>query len=111
MGKCGDKHVAAFQLHGIELLDLAGQARLIQPFLPFRVSLDIAQVNNLGILVFKFINDVWPHLHDVGDQVFTHTMLDVLGVAGAGELHLDAPNVVFELRHIKHGIDPGANGS
>ena len=55
VGKGGDKHVATLDLHGVELLDFTGNSAVVQPLLPFGVSLYIAQVNDLGILVLEFV--------------------------------------------------------
>ena len=111
VGKCGDKHVTALELHGVELLDFAGYTRLVKPVLPLRIGLNVTQVNDLGVFVLELVDDVGPHLHDVGNQVVSHAMLHILGITGTGQLHLNAPHVVFEIRHVKHGGNPGVHGA
>ena len=47
VGKCGDEHIAALELHGVELFDAVGDTALFQPLLPIGIGLDIAQVYHL----------------------------------------------------------------
>ena len=111
MRECGNEHIAALKLHGIEFLDLAGDTAVVKPLLPLGVGFDAAQVNDLGVLVLEFVHDVWTHLHDIGDEVITHPFLDVFGIAGTRQLQLDTPHVLLELSHLVQGFDTRLDGT
>ena len=81
VGKRGDEHITALNLHRVKLFNLAGDATPVQPLLPIRIGLDVAQVNDLRLFVLEFVDDVGAHFHDVGNEVVAHTLLDVFGIA------------------------------
>ena len=64
----------------------------------------------MRVLVLEFVDDVGAHLHDVGDEVITNTMLHVLGIARTGQLRLDAPHVMLEFGDVEHGLDSCMDG-